>query len=290
MTILQRWKNTALHNKALVWASVLVAFGTLFYAGAAIFQICMMKRLARDSGIQIDKMIEKADSISKSIGTMVTDNKTALEENRKAIQDTLRENREDVTKVLAQNRTALEFSISQGKAALDASIEAFRLDHRPWVGISDIVTEGGMEEGDDFRIESLAIVIRNSGKTPAIFLGADCCFVENRFWGDPVPDYATLASERRIVGQLQTASALAPDASLRIKISGAESRTSRRIASWAGAEPFRKPIKMPTAIYRIGRIYYRDTFEGTPQHATTFCLVRWEGPAYVTCPNGGTMN
>ena len=93
MTLLQRWKNTALHNKALVWASILVAFGTLFYAGAAVFQICMMKHLARDSSSQTDKLIAKADIIASSISTMVTDNKAALSDNKEAINNTLKENR-----------------------------------------------------------------------------------------------------------------------------------------------------------------------------------------------------
>ena len=68
MKILQRWKQTALHNKALVVTSILVAIGTLFYTGAAIFQYCLMKQsaieqlnlmkqTAKENSEQIDKQI-----------------------------------------------------------------------------------------------------------------------------------------------------------------------------------------------------------------------------------------
>jgi hypothetical protein len=39
MTLFQRWKHTAIHNKVL-------ALGTLFYAGAVVVQICVMQRNA----------------------------------------------------------------------------------------------------------------------------------------------------------------------------------------------------------------------------------------------------
>jgi hypothetical protein len=49
MKLFQRWKQTAIHNKALVWSGVLVALGTLFYAAAACFQIYLMKSAAADA-------------------------------------------------------------------------------------------------------------------------------------------------------------------------------------------------------------------------------------------------
>ena len=52
MNLLQRWKNTTIANKALVVTSGLMAFGTLFYAGAAILQVCIMKQTARETSTQ----------------------------------------------------------------------------------------------------------------------------------------------------------------------------------------------------------------------------------------------
>ena len=57
MTILQRWKQSALDNKALVWSSILMAFGTLFYAGAAAFQVWLMKRSVKESAEQTERTV-----------------------------------------------------------------------------------------------------------------------------------------------------------------------------------------------------------------------------------------
>ena len=61
MNLFQRWKQTTIANKGLVLSSILMAFGTLFYAGAAIVQVRIMKRSARDVSSQTDKLIEQAN-------------------------------------------------------------------------------------------------------------------------------------------------------------------------------------------------------------------------------------
>ena len=98
VTILQRWKQTALHNKALVLTGVIVAFGTLFYVGVAIFQVCMMRKASDVASFQTDKLIHHADRIAKS----------------------------------------LEEAGERNKAALDASIEVARADQRAWLGIMQL--------------------------------------------------------------------------------------------------------------------------------------------------------
>jgi hypothetical protein len=67
VTILQRWKQTALHNKALVGAGLIAAFGTVFYAGAAIVQVCIMNRSASESSEQIANIYSKAQGIIESM-------------------------------------------------------------------------------------------------------------------------------------------------------------------------------------------------------------------------------
>jgi hypothetical protein len=52
MNIFQRWKQTSIANKGLVFSSILMAFGTLFYAGTAIVQVCIMKQNAHDVSLQ----------------------------------------------------------------------------------------------------------------------------------------------------------------------------------------------------------------------------------------------
>jgi len=58
MTLRQRWKQTSLPNKLLVITGGLVAFGTLFYAAAAVVQICILRDSVRQSQAALDASIE----------------------------------------------------------------------------------------------------------------------------------------------------------------------------------------------------------------------------------------
>jgi hypothetical protein len=83
MTLLQRWRQTALHNKALVITSVLVAFGTVFYAGAAAFQIWLMKESMDDSAIQQQRLVAATNNaISKAVSESSASLKDALTKNK----------------------------------------------------------------------------------------------------------------------------------------------------------------------------------------------------------------
>ncbi len=96
MTLIQRWKQTALHNKALVLTSLLVAFGTIFYAGAAAFQVWILEKSSETTSSQNSQLIWQADRIAK----------------------------------------AMESSVDRSKAALDATIESFHLEQRAWVAVN----------------------------------------------------------------------------------------------------------------------------------------------------------
>jgi hypothetical protein len=135
MDIFQRWKQTSVANKLLVYTGVLVAFGTLFYAGAAVFQICLMKENARETAKQNDKLIMEA----------------------KRIAETMEENNH-------QNKIALDASLKQSQKALDVSIENARLDQRAWIVIKDVKFEHALTVGE---VNSFSLTFLNTGKTPA---------------------------------------------------------------------------------------------------------------------------
>jgi hypothetical protein len=61
MNILQRWKQTALHHKALILSGVIAAVGTVVSTGTAIFQIHMANQNNRDTSQQIQKLIDAAN-------------------------------------------------------------------------------------------------------------------------------------------------------------------------------------------------------------------------------------
>lgn len=64
MTILQRWRQTALHNKALVLSGVLTAFATVFYAAAAAFQVWFLNENTKQAAKQTDNLVK---AMNKSI-------------------------------------------------------------------------------------------------------------------------------------------------------------------------------------------------------------------------------
>jgi len=136
MNIFQRWKQTAVHNKALVFTGVLVAFGTLFYAGAAVVQVCIMRASSKQASRQTDKLI-----------TAASDVKAALEAAN------------------IQNRQALTSTLSQSKTALDTTIKASHLDQRPWVVISRFLLSSEPAVNTEIKI---SFWFANTGKTPAI--------------------------------------------------------------------------------------------------------------------------
>jgi hypothetical protein len=177
MKILLRWKQTALHNKALVLTSVLVAVGTLFYTGAAIFQYNLMKQTAK--------------------------------EQYSLMEQTAKENSEQTDKLIAEAKSiasAAKENLEQSKQAIDASIEISRRDQRAWVGITEIIPPWRdpannplyIKEGSNF---GASVTIINSGKTPALNIRSKIrlmAFPRNHKFA---PDYGNVQGQS--VGVLQ---------------------------------------------------------------------------------------
>lgn len=187
---------------------------------------------------QTDRMIEKADSISKSIGTMVTDNKTALEENRKAIQNTLKE-----------NRMALESSISQSKAALDASIKASQLDERAWVGMA----ESAIQFGESYSL-SLDVFFANTGKTPATEVDSSVQFV-------------VFPANRPAVPPENATYSFSPQGPFAPQL-----RHSYNITAQLPRDAYEDVLTGKRHLVFFGKIRYRDAFSTSPTHHTDWCV------------------
>ena len=155
MNIWQRWKRTTIANKALVWTGFLVAFGTVFYAGAAACQVSIMKQSARDSSSQVERLV---GTTNKAITS-------AVDSSGKSIQQSLQQNKDSLDSAMTQYRASLDASIRQSKESLDASVAASRNDLRAWLAMSDIHLAKEPAVGEDLVI---VLDIFNSGRTPAI--------------------------------------------------------------------------------------------------------------------------
>ncbi len=147
MNIFQRWKQTTIANKGLVFSSFLMAFGTLFYAGAAVVQVCIMRQSARDVSLQTSKLIEAAQAQACAASKSAEAAASFAGSADKISQETARASSE-------LHRTAND------------SETASKLDHRAWFGISDfdVVQYDPDDSHKPFRIR---VSFRNSGKTPA---------------------------------------------------------------------------------------------------------------------------
>jgi hypothetical protein len=166
MKFLQRWKQTALHNKALVLTGVLVAAGTLFYAGAAIFQICLMKHTAKQAAVQTERLIAEANRIANSFET----------------------------------------TLEQTKKSLDASIEMARRDQRAWIGPIEVTPAWRDAANNPIYIKEGApavfgVVIVNSGKSPALKVKSKIKFIVLPAEREFAPNYNKIQSKSVVVIQ-----------------------------------------------------------------------------------------
>jgi len=140
MKIYQRWKQTAIHNKALVLTGTIVAFGTLFYVGVAIFQYCLMEKSANLASKQTDRMIGEMEKQTQAMQNAANTSKNAVKLAERNIQTTQ---------------------------------EQSRLDQRAWVGATEM-NPPSFKDGDitvyikeGEKNTSFGVNIVNSGKTPA---------------------------------------------------------------------------------------------------------------------------
>ncbi len=160
MTIFQRWKQTALHNKALVVSGIIVALGTLFYAGGVVVQICIMKRGARETSEQMEKLITAAN-IQASAATKNAAAAASFAASAKQIKEETADAVGQLRRAARDSETAIQENSRNAQTALSNSIETSKLDQRPWFGVSEFKI---LQPKQPFRMQ---IEFKNTSKTPA---------------------------------------------------------------------------------------------------------------------------
>jgi hypothetical protein len=190
MKIWQRWKQTALHNKALVLSSVLMALGTLFYTGAAIVQIYLFERNAAESSLQTDKLIQVAQTQACAARQIVaaSERNAAAAEGFAQSASHINEGIENaVLKLKTQTEkmdSARTDADKDAKNALGATIDNFHQEQRAWLS-AEPPASGAPSSTVPMN---LSFPIKNSGRTPAknvtIFFNGDFASnLENFAWG-----------------------------------------------------------------------------------------------------------
>ena len=264
MTIAQRWRQVSLPNKAIVFTSVMVAAGTLFYAVMAACQVAIMNTSARESASQVDKVVDATNtSIEKAVKASASAIDTAIQKNKEALDE-----------ALTQNRNELRESIRQSKAALDTSIQASRLDQRAWVGVDkSYITR----MSDPFVSY---VDLRNTGKTPAYNLRrASAYMISGHVVDGPAPAFITTLE--KTFKEKTAKRSLIPGGTTILESDDADSYVAKEWKAISEGQKF---------LYIYGRLEYDDVF--LAHHTTTFCFYL-RNPAekqYAICEAYNEMN
>ena len=148
MNIFERWKKTTIANKSLVISSFLMAFGTIFYAGAASVQVWIMNRSAHDASVQTDKIIKATRDQARAADNMVVaaDKQVAYD---KSIAD------QTLAQATATNKLARtsEESLIRTEKSL-----------RPWVNAQRVFSTAKVAEG----YVPIKVEIDNAGSSAAL--------------------------------------------------------------------------------------------------------------------------
>jgi hypothetical protein len=295
MNIRQRWRQTALHNKALVLIGVLTAFGTLFYTAAAIVQIRLFERSADESSRQTDKLIQAAQTQATAAQQIVA----ASERNAAAAQEFATNAGyinagvgNAVTKLgiqAGQIETSRKSAEESSHKALQTTIDNFQNDQRAWVGIQSIVCECYMTEqpgSTQMNRGPVQVFMINTGKTPALRVVTRIGW-KNATISDPVPNVRDSIGALHYLTDVSKSIPITPTTPdavrrgiMQARINDSEMALPPNIpvpiegtpnigdVSFVGNTP-----ELTQVFYIIGEITYFDVYSGTPMHHTTFCAV-----------------
>ena len=156
----------------------------------------------------------------------------------------------------------------------------------------------------------------NSGKTPALRIGRECCKLLSRRWNEPIPDYDSevkaekagwVAIQKDTQRRLDEAAKQNP--SMTPKISEKRQEWNTIFAALNKEEPA-SGVLAPGVVttirldlgatldngtskknaYIVGRFTYHDVFSGTPERTTKFCFQSVSGSTFEVCPESGWMD
>jgi hypothetical protein len=149
MNLLQRWKKTSFPNKALVIIGSLTAFGTVFYAVAAVMQVCIMRQASIDSAAQVERLSRATDDAIKK----------AVDANTVSVTKALNDNKESLDAAIAAEKEALSASATQNRAAM-------QLGQRPYLAVRNFQLDDP-DTKNPYKIIGASITFENVGKSLA---------------------------------------------------------------------------------------------------------------------------
>ena len=310
-TFKQKWAVMSLPNKLNVIFSAAIFLATGAYAVFSARQFSVMQdQLVQMKAGSADTH-DLAIAAGKQAAAADTQSKQAIEQTQKMA--------ESISKTYALIRATADLG-RQAKRSTDFAQDSMHLDQRAWVCLIDVQTVGGTETHDTFRVESVIVVIHNSGKTPALKISGQCCLFSSYLWSEPIPDYdsesrkseemrATLRkrNHEQMMAITKEHPELAATIIERDKEFEARSSAMEKSVFHAGEVlapgvthasgvvsktqwGTRDERDRPKTLYILGKFTYRDIFPGTPEHTTKFCLMRSGGTTFSLCPESHWMD
>ncbi len=171
------WKRTHIANRLMVWTTAVVAFGTLFYAGAAIWQIHVLKLSAQQQAEQTNRLIAAAERAATIANTAADDAHRANEEMLNKAERLTHAN-EEIVKTATKQANASMSQASTAKRGTDIAEETLKTEWRPSLGVLVAI----MKDAEVGKPAEVDVVFQNFGRSPA----KNMTTITTTWWGTQV--------------------------------------------------------------------------------------------------------
>jgi hypothetical protein len=172
MNLRQRWKQTTIANKLMVWTTVVVAFGAVFQAGMAFFQYRLMKESGKQTSEQTDKLIAATQRMADTTGDTLKEAKRSNEESANRADRAIQAS-EKFADAAKRQADASAQSAESGKASAraaeqSASIarQSMTISSRPYIGVEVHIVSMLADQ-----IIELEMKLLNEGNSTAVVKG-----------------------------------------------------------------------------------------------------------------------
>lgn len=256
----------------MVWTTAIVAFGTLFYAGAAVFQIYLLNESQKETTKQVDKLIAASERMANTAQTQAntaTSQASSIAEQSNTMKESLGLTNRAVTAGEKQANTS-QVSARAAEESVRVAQDTLAIGQRPWVLFQNMKSDEPIFIDGPFVI---TITIFNYGNSPAI----DYKAIARMGFGNKIPDPIP-SNDPDLVNDNPIT--LPPKQSSKIPLKATFSKSTIDRANAQRLD-----------FYVWGRVEYRDIFN--QRHYTIFCgyheYVKRDDETYA-CKKGNYAN
>ena len=161
-SFVQRWRATALPNKAMVIATIIIAASNALYTVYARRTLEEIRSGSSDTKTLAQSAKAQADALSDQYKEMVAARKQTDLLIEKATAQA--QNTNDLARAAARSAAASEASLKVGRDSLQFSETSIALQERAWIGVDDIRLKEPIQSGKAVKV---VYSFHNPGRTPA---------------------------------------------------------------------------------------------------------------------------